>query len=70
MTQPKSATNEPSGPTEFGWGRGVQPPPELGAVPTPHEKHRAVLRAGHGDRSLDSGYTANYDEYVREPDGG
>lgn len=58
---------EPKGPTEFSWGRGVQPPPEFGAIPTLAERHRAVLAAGMRGRSEDPAATANYDDYVREP---
>lgn len=58
---------EPAGPTEFSWGRGVQAPEELGAVPSLREQHRAVLKAGMDGRSEDPGAVASYDDYTREP---
>lgn len=58
---------EPQGPTEFSWGRGLQAPPELGAVPSVREQHRAILRNDQSDRNLDSGAVADYGDYVREP---
>lgn len=62
MTAPGKA-NEPS---EFSWGPGMQPNPEYGGVPKPWEVHRALLATGKGDRTLDPGYVANYDDYVDE----
>lgn len=58
---------EPTGPTEFSWGRGLQAPEELGAVPGPREKLRALFRNDQADRNLDAGAVPNYDDYTREP---
>lgn len=57
---------EPVGPTEFSWGRGVQAPPDEGAVPTGREKLRAIWRNDQPDRNLDPGAEANFDDYIRE----
>lgn len=53
--------------SEFSWGKGLQSPPELGAIPSVREQHRAILRNDQDDRNLDPGAVANYDDYVREP---
>lgn len=58
---------EPSGPSEFSWGRGLQSPPELGAIPSNREKLRALYRNDQNDRNLNAGAVPNYDDYVREP---
>jgi len=57
---------EPTGPTEFSWGRGLQAPISEGAVPSLREQHRALLRAGMDGRSEDPGATVTYDDYIRE----
>lgn len=57
---------EPTGPTEFSWGRGIQAPESEGAVPSLREQHRAILGTSKDGRSEDSGTVANYDDYVRE----
>jgi hypothetical protein len=65
MTAPSDP--EPEGPTEFSWGRGLQPPISQGAVPTPWEEHRAVLASGKGYRSEDPSQGATFEDYIREP---
>jgi hypothetical protein len=60
-------TNVEPGESEFSWGKGLQAPEELGAVPSLRERHRALLRNDAADRNLDPGAEPNYDEYVREP---
>lgn len=70
MTAPRSFNQEPKGPTEFSWGRGIQAPPSEGAVPSTAEQHRALLAAGRKGRSEDPGATADaamLEDYVREP---
>lgn len=67
MTQPSSFTDEPEGPTEFSWGRGLQPPLTQGGVPTLAEQHRALLATGKGNRSEDTATQISYDDYIREP---
>lgn len=67
MTAPSSFSDEPKGPSEFSWGRGLQPPTTQGAVPTPWEQHRAILSTGKGDRSTDPTTQVSYDDYIREP---
>lgn len=57
---------EPIGPTEFSYGRGVQAPPDEGAVPTGREQLRALWRNDQPDRNLDPGAVPTYDDYVRE----
>lgn len=57
---------EPIGPTEFSWGRGLQSPPDEGAIPTNAEKLRSLYRNDQPDRNLDSGAVADYDDYIRE----
>lgn len=57
---------EPTGPTEFSWGRGLQSPPDEGAVPTAREQLRAIWRNDQPDRNLDPGAEATFDDYVRE----
>lgn len=61
--------SEPTGPTEFSWGRGVQSPPSEGAVPTGREELRALWRNDQPDRNLDPGAVPTVEDYVREPPG-
>jgi len=55
---------EPEGPTEFSWGRGIQAPTSLGAVPSNREAHRALLKVD--QESEDPGAVASYEHYIRE----
>lgn len=57
---------EPQGPSEFSWGRGLQAPPDEGAVPTVREQLRAMWRNDQPDRNLDPGAVPTFDDYVRE----